>query len=146
MSYFIFTKNADNLLNTLYRICENQSDFDNLNIFKEDYKIIESNQSDFDNVKYGTKSAISYNNNTITFIDLVTAFPDKIGLRNYINAFIKNIKNFTDQNPNHPLFNRWNDYYNQLNNIDLINISLNQSLEQSFKDLGQTSLNPLQLP
>ena len=113
---------------------------------KEDYKIIESNQSDFDNVKYGTKSAISYNNNTITFIDLVTAFPDKIGLRNYINAFIKNIKNFTDQNPNHPLFNRWNDYYNQLNNIDLINISLNQSLEQSFKDLGQTSLNPLQLP
>jgi hypothetical protein len=36
----------------------------------------------------------------------------------------------------------------QLNNLNLDSITypLNKSLEQYFSDLGQTSLNPLQIP
>jgi hypothetical protein len=55
---------------------------------------------------------------------------------------------FTNNNPNHSLLNRWNDYYNQVNslNLDSITYPLNKSLEQYFKDQNQISLNTLQLP
>jgi len=69
-------------------------------------------------------------------------------LQDSINFFKQQIKQFLDNNPNHSLFTRWNDYYNQLNNLNLNNITypLNISLEQYLKDQGQNSLSPLQLP
>jgi hypothetical protein len=147
MSYFIFGKNLDNIEKTIYRIAENQSDLNNLNISQPDYKIIEDSQSNFDLVKYGNKFPDKYNNNIITYIDQTVLFKDKNELQNYVNNFKKQIKQFTDNNPNHPLFSRWNDYYNQLNNLNLDSIvyPLNKSLEQYFNDLGQSSLSPLQI-
>jgi hypothetical protein len=58
------------------------------------------------------------------------------------------IKDFIDNNPSNPLFNKCNDYFTQLNNLNLNSISypLNKSLEQYFNDLGQPSLNSLQIP
>jgi hypothetical protein len=46
------------------------------------------------------------------------------------------------------LYDMWNNYYNQLNTLNLDNITFpfNQSLEQYFNNLGQPSLSPLQLP
>ena len=41
MSYFIFLKNLDNVSNSLYKIAENQSDLNNINIDQSQYKIIE---------------------------------------------------------------------------------------------------------
>ena len=60
----------------------------------------------------------------------------------------KQIKQFIEYNPNHSLFTLWNNYYNQLDSLNLDNITypLNKSLEQYFSDLGQPSLNILQLP
>ena len=75
MSYFIFTKDSDNIEGTLYRIAENEYDLNNLNIDKSIYKIIEDSQSNFEAVKYGTKYALKYNNNTITYED---TFPTPI--------------------------------------------------------------------
>ena len=72
--------------------------------------------------------------------------------KEYLNDYILNCKSkinqFLKNNQNHPLFNRWNDYYNQLDslNLDSIQYPLNTSLEQYFKDQNLTSLNPLQLP
>jgi hypothetical protein len=148
MSYFIFAKNLDNIEGTLYRIAENQFDLDNLNISKPCYKIIEDLQNNFDLVKYGNKVIVKYNNNTITYIDQTSLIENKKELQSYIDNFKEQIKRFTDSNLNHPLFNRWNDYYNQLSslNLDSITYPLNKSLEQYFKDQGQTSLNPLQVP
>ena len=40
MAYFIFRKNTDNLQGNIYRIAENQSDLNNLNIEQSDYKVI----------------------------------------------------------------------------------------------------------
>ena len=37
MSYFIFTNNLDNVEETIYKIAENQSDLNNLNIEKSSY-------------------------------------------------------------------------------------------------------------
>ena len=66
----------------------------------------------------------------------------------YIDNLKYQIKNFTDNNPNHPLFSRWTNYYTQLNNLNLDSVTypLNKSLEQYFDDLGQPSYNILQLP
>lgn len=148
MSYFIFGKNLDNVSGTLYKIAENQSDLNNLIIAPSVYQIIEDSQSNFNLVKLGNKIVDKYNNNTITYIDITFSFYDKNELQNYINNFKKEIKQFTDNNPNHPLLSRWNDYYNQLNNFNLDSITypLNKSLEQYFNDLGQPSYNILQLP
>lgn len=159
MAYFIFSKNSDNIVGTLYRIAENQSDFNNLNINPSNYKIIEDSQINFDAVKYGTKNIIAYNSDTIIYEDKLTVFADDVKdgvvvksgkdcLKNYIYNCKTCIKQFTDNNINHPLYSLWNNYYNQLNNlnVDSIQNPLNMSLEQYFKDQNQTSLNPLQLP
>ncbi len=148
MSYFIFGANLDNVSGTLYKIAENQSDFNNLNITPSVYKVVEDSEFNFNLVKLGSKIADKYNNNTITYIDVTISFYNKNELQNYVNNFKKEIKIFTDNNPNHPLFNRWNDYYNQLNSLNLNTITypLNKSLEQYFNDLGQPLYNILQIP
>jgi hypothetical protein len=153
MAYFIFGKNLDNIEGTIYRIAENQSDLNNLNILQSNYKIIEDSQSNFDLVKYGNKFPIKYSNETITYIDQTNLF-NKDQLQSYINNFKNQIKQFTDNNPSHSLFSLWNNYYNQLNtlnilitsNSDSITYPLNKSLEQYFTDQGRSSLNPLQIP
>jgi hypothetical protein len=148
MSYFIFNKNLDNVSGTLYRIAENYTDLNYLNIIKDDYKIIEEGLDNFNAVKYGLKFPEKYNNNIITFIDTYFSFPNKKNLSDYINNIKILIKEFLDNNKNHSQFNNWNNYYNQLNNLNLNALAypLNKSLEQYFNDLGQTSLNPLQIP
>lgn len=146
MAYFVFIKNADNLDSSLYRIAENQFDLDNLNITKSDYKIIEDSQENFNAVKFGTKHP-KYNGDVISF-DSKQCSCSKNEVQANVNSFKNLIKQFTDSNPNHPLLDRWNSYHTQLNslNLDSITYPLNKSLEQYFNDLGQTSLNPLQLP
>lgn len=147
MAYFVFIKNADNSNLSLYKIAENQFDLDNLNITKSDYKIIEDSQENFNAVKFGTKQASKYNGDVISF-DSAQCSYNKDELKVNVNSYKDLIKQFTNNNPNHPLFSRWNSYYTQLNslNFDSITYPLNKSLEQYFNDLGQTSLNPLQLP
>jgi alpha-L-arabinofuranosidase len=150
MAYFLFNKNLDNVEGSLYKIAENQSDLNNLNIDKLNYKIIEDSQSNFDSVKYGTKIIKGYNNNNINYADLSYEFKftKKQELQDYIEKVINQIKCFLDNNKNHLLFNNWNNYYNQLKSLDLDSISypLGKSLEQYFKDQNLLSLNPLQLP
>jgi hypothetical protein len=147
MSYFIFVPNLENIDGALYRIAENQIDLNNLNILQSNYKIIEDSQSNFDLVKYGNKN-VKYNNNILTYTDNIVSFKSREELQGYITFFKKNIKQFIDNNPNHTLFSRWNDYYNQLNTLNLNNITypLNKSLEEYFKDQGQPSLSTLQIP
>jgi hypothetical protein len=148
MSYFIFLKNSEGKEGTIYRIAENQSDFNALNIIDSDYKIIEDSQENFNFVKLNNKFPLSYNNNNIVYTNITNEiWPTK--LKKIIEDNTTVIKAFLDNNlPSHPLFNQWNDYYNQLNNLNLDSITypLNKSLEQYFFDLGQPSLNILQLP
>lgn len=157
MAYFIFQKNSDNIVGAICFIAENNSDLNNLNIVLSDYKIIEDSQSNFDAVKSGKKTVLKYNNNIITYFDLENSemqpgtisryFKSKEQLKNYVDNYKNRIEAFTDNNLNHPLYDRWSNYYNQLNNLNLDSITypLDKSLEQYFSDLGQPSLNPLQL-
>ena len=147
MTYFIFLNNFDDKEWAIYKIAENESDFNNLNIDKNSYKIINDSVDNFNNVKYGIQWPVKYNNNKIIYEELSYAF-SKIELEKYIENFKKNIQGFINNNYNHPLLNKWINYSNQLNslNLDTIDYLLNKSLEQYFYDLGQPSLHPLQLP
>jgi len=148
MAYLIFNKGLDNLEGTLYSIAETQIDLDNLNIIKTDYKIIEINIDDFNLIKKNTKNVLKYINNEVFYSDSQVTFENKIQLKNYVNSFLIKIKKFTENNSNHPHLSKWNNYYNQLDNLDLnsINYPLNKSLEQYLSDLGQPFLNILQIP
>jgi len=148
MAYFIFSKDSSGVENTLYRIAENQSDLNNIITEQSLYKIIEDSQNNFDAVKYGTKNAISYNGNTISYLDSSASFSEKKYLLNYVTDYKIKIDSFLQNNPNHPLIQKWSNYYTQLNNLNLdaIVYPINSSLEQYFKDQNQTSLSPLQLP
>ena len=148
MAFFIFLKDKDNVKGTLYKIAENQSDLDNLNIIKSSYKIIEDSQINFNSIKFRNKFPSGYNGNVITYTDENIFLTKKEQLITYVDDFKNKIKQFTDNNPNHSLFNLWNNYYTQLNNLnfDSITYPLNKSLEEYFADLGQPSFNILQLP
>ena len=145
MSYFIFNKE---FVDSIYKIAENQSDLNNLNIIQSDYKIIEDSQENFNAFKFGSKSIVRYDGDTIIFKDEVPLIKNKFNLEFQINYFKENIKGYLEKNKNHALYNRWNDYYNQLNNFNLDSITYpsNKSLEQYFSDLGQPSFHILQLP
>ena len=131
-----------------YKIAENQNDLNNLNIIQSDYKIIEDSQENFNAVKYKTKSIDKYNSNQIFYEDSSIKFMNKEELSNYIVLTKTAIQMFLDSNQNHSLYNQWNNYKNQITNLNLNNITypLNKSLEQYFNDLGQPSFNILQLP
>jgi hypothetical protein len=149
MSYLIFNKNSNNVLNTLYKIAENESDLNNLNIEKNEYKIIETDQTNFNLIKNMQKVAINYNeNDQINFEECNFNFQNKEELNKYINNFKTIIKQFFLHSPNHSLKNKWDNYLNQLESLNTTDITypLNKSLEQYFEELNQTSLNPLQIP
>ena len=147
MSFFIFLKNLDNISGSLYKIAENQNDFNNLDINQSNYKIIEDTQENFNEVKYKTKAIDKYNDNQIFYVNVSTKFVDKQALQQEVDNLSNQIQNFLNSNPNHPLYNQWNNYKNQVTNLNLNNITypLNQSLEQYFNDLGQPSYSILQL-
>jgi len=148
MAYFIFLKNLDNIEGTLSRIAETENDLNNLNIIKDDYKIIEESQENFDLVKFSKKSANKYNGNTIIFENLQIYYINKDSLISDIEIYKKNIKNFIDLNPENKSVNKWINYLDQLTKFDYTTISfpLNTSFEEYFNDLNLTSLSPLQLP
>jgi hypothetical protein len=149
MAYFIFEKNLDGLDGTVYKIAETLNDLNNLNINKDDYKIIEDNNVNFDNIKLNLIAIQKYNDNTITYTsNEPVGFYNLKYLQDYINQCKNSIKQFTDNNPNHPNFNQWNYYYNQLNNLNLNNFTFPTSvtLEQYFKNNNQTYFSTLQLP
>jgi hypothetical protein len=148
MAYFVFLKNFDNKESSPYRIAENLSDLNNLGIYKDDYKIIEDTQENFNAFKFYKKRVLKYSGETITYVDNINLIKSKSGAEFKIKIEKEIIEKFLQNNPNHSLFSRWNNYYTQLSNLNLDSITypLNKSLEEYFNDLEQPSFHILQLP
>jgi len=159
MSFFIFQKNSDNLKGSLFKIAETEDYLNNMLFDKSDYKIIEVSQENFNFVKLYKKSVEYYNGNNVVLSNNETDFMAENVLKNYIDNFKTQINEYLTNRKNHSLFTIWNNYYNQLNNLELNFLTLKiqdsnylpvyglyKSLEEHFYDSGQLSLNPLQLP
>ena len=147
MAYYIFNKNSENLQNVLYKIAENISDLNNLNIDKNYYTILENNEQNFDEIKSNLKIPVKYIGNEVIFENISFNF-EKPVLESYISNNAILIKYFLKANINNPAFSMWNNYYNQLVNLNLNTITypLKISLEQYFKNNNQPYFNILQLP
>jgi len=151
MAYFLFQKNLDNIEGTICKIAETLGDLDSLLINKNDYKIIEDNEVNFDKIKLNLLNIIKYNGNQITYFE---NNPESVGfwrlsyLQNTVDNYKKIIKNFTEINPNHPGFNQWNNYYNQINSLDLNSFTFptTYNLEQYFKNNNKPYFSILQIP
>ena len=159
MSFFIFQKNMDNLPGSIYKIAETEDYLNNMLFNKLHYKIIQVSQQNFDSVKLSLKTIENYNGNDVIYSDVGENFYSEQELKNYIDNFKSVINTYSINNKNHSLFTLWNNYYNQLNNLELNFLTLKiqdsslkpgygiyKSLEKHFHDLGQPSLHPLQLP
>ena len=125
MSYFIFSKNLDNINLTLYRIAEDQLYLNKMNINKNDYKIIEVSQEDFNDVKLELKLPLKYNGDNIIYENIINSFLKK-DLELYIKNYVNLINDFIENNPNHELFNLWNNYNNQVKSFNFWNEYFNQ--------------------
>jgi hypothetical protein len=145
MAYFIFTKS-----NCLYRIAENQIDFDNLNINDSDYIIVQDSQQKFDSLRLRTHECSRLENNSFNILPIDSIYypnnSDK--LKKYIENILINIEAFLSSNPNDIAFTKWKNYRDQLFSFDVNSVTfpMNKSLEQYFSDNNLPSLNILQLP
>jgi hypothetical protein len=150
MAVFLFLKDIQE--NSLYRVADNIEEVNYYNVNLSSYTVItENNSTNYLNFILGITSAIGYNNNIITYINndfTKPVYENKIDLDNYIKFYSDLIKTFLKNNPNNPLFTKWNNYNNQLlsfNTNSLIYPFFN-TLEQHFYNNNLPILNPLQLP
>lgn len=145
MAYFIFTKN-----NCLYRIAENEIDFENLNIFDSEYIIVQDSQQKFDALRLRTHESSRLENNSFNILPIDPIYypnnSDK--LKKYIENTLINIDSFISNNPNDIALTKWKNYKNQLLNFDVNSVTfpMTKSLEQYFSDNNLPALNILQLP
>lgn len=148
MSYFIFHRNRDGELDTLYKIADNENDLNNLNIFKSDYKIIQDSQGIYNDVRYNKILLTKYTGDNVSFEPLNFSYKNATELNIYIQRVNRTIEFFLNNNLNHVYYLKWKNYYNQLFNFDYKSITypFTISLEEHFQNINQTSLNPLQIP
>jgi hypothetical protein len=149
MAYLICINNFDNIQGSLCRIAENQSDLNNLNIKQDQYKIIEISQQDFEDIKFKRKLFDFYNGNNVTYVvNNQEIIKNEEDLKLNISSTKKVIKDFLDNNSNHPLYSKWNIYYNKLSGINTKEViyPINLSLEQYVFTLNIDPINILQIP
>ena len=144
MAYLIFNKDLPNISGTLYRIAENETDLNNFGLNLQDFNVITITQDIFDSIRLNNKVVTKYNNNNVVeYDDYPIVFKTVDQIHNYNKNFSKKIEEFLNNNPNHPDFNKWSNYKNQLDNTRYQDLTfpLNKTLEQIYKDKNQTYFN-----
>jgi hypothetical protein len=147
MAFLVFNKNNGSNFGSLYNIAENENDLNLLNIIKEDYTIASISPEDFFEIKLNIKSAVRYENDSPIYENLTHSY-SKEDLLFHLKILKNKINVFLENNKNHPLFNNWNNYLNQLNSFDVNSIAfpLTKSFEKHLFDSNQTVYNILQVP
>jgi hypothetical protein len=151
MAFLIFKNNQSNIENTLIRIAEDQQELNAILSTVNDYKLIEITQEKFNDVKINKSPVIKYVDNDVIYNQNQPSsghFRNSKDLKIILDPIKNNIQFFLDSNKNSLLFDKWNNYLNFLNNLNLE--SLNYPIESSFEEyLSKNNiffLNPLQLP
>jgi hypothetical protein len=153
MSYYVFN-NIENLNGTLYKVAENLND---LNVIlnsdaQQRYKIINNNSVDFNLIRKEIKLPVKFVGNEVIFLDkdLDHQYDTLKMVQDLINITKKPIKDWLDTHNEHVSYVKWNNFYNQLSNINLNSISYptKLTLGEIFTSINSNSifLNNLELP
>lgn len=149
MAYFIFNKNSNN---QIYKIAENNSDLNDLNIDENFYLIVNTSQENFELVKLNNSRILNYNGSSVE-LENISIPKTRIYLRNYITYTCFIIDDFLNAQPNHLKYQQWKNYKDFLKTLNTDTFikgpedaTMSISLEQYLKNNNQTYYNILQIP
>ena len=135
MAIFIFAKDSDNQTGSLYRIADNQSNYDaNKNWNDDMYDLVTVSDSDFNSVKLRDKNVVSKNGSTVTYDDVVWKYNLASVLQNDINSTIADIENWLSVNSEKPMASSVTTYLNYLKGLDATNIVTDPSGDATYDD------------
>lgn len=147
MAYAILVK--DPSIHDIYRIAEDEDEKNSLNIFENDYRVIEISEADFTSLQQVTKRLSTSTADSITLepisgdTEISESELKDLHTRtiNLINSFLKN-------NSSNPQYSFWNTYKSTLENFDYSTITfpLTKSWEQYCTDNSISHKSPLQIP
>jgi hypothetical protein len=147
MAYFIYNQAANN---QIYKIAENQTDLDSLELPQNQYLIINGSQIDFDDVKLNNKYVLNYNGSSVQVENVALVYT-----REQLNEYIQNIINTLNYSvighPQNIKNQQWLDYINVLKTLNVFEIIvppekfLIGSLELYLKNNNKPYYNLLQV-
>ena len=147
MAYAILVK--DPSIHQICRIAEDEDEKNSLNIFENDYRVIEISEADFTSLQQVTKRLSTSTADSITLepisgdTEISESELKDLHTRtiNLINSFLKN-------NSSNPQYSFWNTYKSTLENFDYSTITfpLTKSWEQYCTDNSISHKSPLQIP
>ena len=139
MAIFIFAKNSDNQVGSLYKIADNQTNYDaNKNWDDDMYDLVTVSDSDFNSVKLRNKSVVSKNGSTVTYDDVIWKYNLSSVLQNDIDSKIKELENWLSLNSSKPMASGVTTYLNYLKGLDAASIITDPSAEATFDDSNNT--------
>lgn len=167
MAIFVFHKNSDGQEGSLYRIADNQTNYDaNKNWGDGLYDTVTVSDSDFEAVKLGNKTVVSKTGNSVTYRDMSVRYNFAVDLQEEINRRISDIEQWLKSNSSKPMASGVTTYLNYLKNLKATDIvtdpsesatvdddtaiwsdgtALNSTLETYAQGQGQTVYSSLQL-
>jgi hypothetical protein len=152
MAIFIFSKNSNNQLSSLYRIASSQSVYDANKNWQDDlYDLITVEDTNYNSVKLGTKYVVSKNENEVVYENCIVQFINKKQLTDHINSVIPIFEMWIISNNLKPFASTVTTYLNYIKSIDISSLSiteetpLNSSLESYVENQGITAVHPLEL-
>ena len=160
MAYLLFNKDQENVLSTFQKLIANDTELANVQPPQAEYKIIDCSDDDFNAVKFREKWPTHYSGDTCYFETIDLDYPEKsdpsittVGydqetMQSQLDESKSIISKWLHQHGEHPDYDKWNNYYNELNSLDISGWSYPtlKALEKELSDRGQTSLSYLQLP
>ena len=147
MAYAILVK--DPSIHSIYRIAADEDEKNSLNIFENDYRVIEISEADFTSLQQVTKRLSTSTADSITLepISGDTEITES-ELKKVHTGIIKSINRFLKNNSNNPQYSFWNTYKSTLENFDYSTITfpLTKYWEQYCSDNSISHKSPLQIP
>ena len=147
MAYAILVK--DPSIHIIYRIAEDEDEKNSLNIFENEYRVIEISEADFTSLQQVTKRLSTSTADSITLepISGDTEITES-DLKRIHKEIIKSINRFLKNNSNNPQYSFWNTYKSTLENFDYSTITfpLTKVWEQYCTDNSISHKSPLQIP
>jgi hypothetical protein len=152
MSIFIFSKNSNNVLGSLYKIASSQSVYDANKNWQDDlYDIVTVNDNDYTAVKLEIKYVVSKNGNEVTYENCEVRFTSENQLTSYINNIKTIFEGWLIYNSAKPFASSAITYLNYIKSINVSSLSiteenpLNSSLEAYVESQGIAAVHPLEL-